>query len=164
MSAPRRLMGLDVGSRRVGIAIGDELGIVATPIGFIQPGPQDRAEFTNLVERHGITELIVGIPRTMSGTVGPQAKEVRAYANALALDLNLPLTYWDERLTTVIAERNLISSGRSRQQRRAEIDAAAAAVMLQGYLDFQAGQIRRNAGTDSAILDEVADPHDRDRE
>jgi putative Holliday junction resolvase len=157
-------MGLDIGSRRVGVAIGDELGIVATPVGFVQPGPQDRAEFMKVIELHGITELVVGIPRTMSGTVGPQAKEVRGYANALARDLKLPLTYWDERLTTVIAERNLISSGRSRQQRREEIDAAAAAVMLQGYLDYLAAQTRPMSGTDSAILDEIADPHDRGRE
>jgi putative Holliday junction resolvase len=136
-------MGLDVGSRRVGVAISDELGIVASPVGFIQPGPNDRTEFAKLVRAHGVTRLIVGIPKNMAGKEGPQAKDVRAYAEALAADLNLPLTYWDERFTTIIAERNLISGGRSRQQRRTEIDAAAAAVMLQGYLDHQATQRRR---------------------
>src|SRR6476620_7516569 len=122
MMAIERLMGLDIGSHRIGVAIGDELGIVATPVGFV-----------------------VGIPRSMSGKEGPQAKEVRAYATALASDLKLPLTFWDERLTTVIAERSLISGGRNRQQRKAEIDAAAAAVMLQGYLDHQA-MLRRQGG------------------
>jgi putative Holliday junction resolvase len=136
-------MGLDIGSRRIGVAIADELGIVASPVGFVQPGPDDRADFENLVRKNGITHLIVGIPRNMAGKEGPQAKEVRAYAEALAADLGLPLTYWDERFTTIIAERNLISGGRSRQQRRTEIDAAAAAVMLQGYLDHQASQRRR---------------------
>jgi putative Holliday junction resolvase len=74
----------------------------------------------------------------MSGKEGPQAAEVRKYANALARDLRLPITYWDERLTSVIAERSLISGGRNRAQRKQEIDAAAAAVMLQGFLDSQA--------------------------
>ena len=164
MNTPNRLMGLDIGSRRIGVAISDELGIVATPIGYIKPGPGDRNTFANLIHTHRITELIVGIPRTMSGKEGPQAKEVRAYAKALADDLDMPLTYWDERLTTVIAERNLISGGRSRQQRREEIDAAAAAVMLQGYLDYRTAQSRRVSDADSAILDRTRDRHDRGRE
>lgn len=164
MSVYRRLMGLDVGSRRIGVAISDELGIVASPVGFVQPGPNDRAEFRSLIERHRITELIVGLPRTMTGGDGPQAREVRAYAEALAEDLDMPLTYWDERFTTTIAERSLISNRRSREQRRREIDAAAAAVMLQGYLDFQATQARQGAAVDSAILGESADSRDRGRE
>ena len=154
-------MGLDVGSRRVGVAISDELGIVASPVGFVQPGPNDRAEFEKLVRVHGIARLIVGIPRNMAGKEGPQAKEVRAYATSLASDLELPLTYWDERFTTIIAERNLISGGRNRQQRRTEIDAAAAAVMLQGYLDHQASQRRRDAPEDSAIFGRIGEPEDQ---
>ena len=82
--------------------------------------------------------------------IGPTPTSVRrscrsSYATALAADLNIPLTFWDERLTTVIAERSLISGGRTRQQRKGEIDAAAAAVMLQGYLDHQAMQRRRES-------------------
>ena len=107
--AIERLMGLDIGSHRIGVAIGDELGIVATPVGFVRPGPSDRTAFVDLIRRHQATRLVVGIPRSMSGKEGPQAKEVRAYATALASDLKLPLTFWDERLTTVIAERSLIS-------------------------------------------------------
>jgi putative Holliday junction resolvase len=133
-----RFLGLDVGSRRVGVAVGDELGIVASPVGFVQPGPHDRAEFRSLVTRFGITHLVAGIPKNMSGKEGPQAVDVRNYMNALARDLDLPVTYWDERLTSVIAERSLISSGRNRNQRKSEIDAAAAAVMLQGFLDNRA--------------------------
>jgi len=145
MMAIERLMGLDIGSHRIGVAIGDELGIVATPVGFVRPGPSDRTAFVDLIRRHQATRLVVGIPRSMSGKEGPQAKEVRAYATALASDLKLPLTFWDERLTTVIAERSLISGGRNRQQRKAEVDAAAAAVMRQGYLDHQA-MLRRQGG------------------
>jgi putative Holliday junction resolvase len=130
-----RVLGLDIGSRRIGVAVSDELLIVATPVGFVQPGARDRDEFKAIVDRYGIGQLVAGIPKNMSGKEGPQAADVRKYANALARDLALPITYWDERLTSVIAERSLISGGRSRTQRKQEIDAAAAAVMLQGYLD-----------------------------
>lgn len=143
MTSGERLLGLDIGTRRVGVAVSDELGIVATPVGFVQPGPDDRAAFRELVARYNVEALVVGIPRTMSGKEGPQAADVRKYANALARDLDLPIHYWDERLTSVIAERSLISGGRSRAQRRVEIDAAAAAVMLQGYLDHEAGRRAR---------------------
>src|SRR4029079_11748648 len=103
MMATERLVGLDIGSRRIGVAIGDELGIVASPVGFVQPGPSDRSAFEDLIRQHRVTRLVVGIPRSMAGKEGPQAKEVRSYATALAADLDVPLTFWDERLTTVIA-------------------------------------------------------------
>ena len=153
MMLGRRLLGIDVGTVRIGTAVSDELGIVATPIGFVSRGARDRAEFAKLVERYAIGGLIAGIPKGMSGKEGPQAQDVRAYSNALAKDLGLSLVYWDERLTTVIAERSLISGGRNRQQRRDEIDAAAAAVMLQGYLDNQASSARREREASSGILD-----------
>lgn len=139
MSVNPRLLGLDIGMVRIGVAVGDELGIIATPIGFVARGSDDRAAFRKLVDQYRIGGLVAGIPRGLSGREGPQSKDVRGYADSLARDLDLPLEYWDERLTTVIAERDLVSRGRSRQQRKTEIDSAAAAVMLQGYLDRQAG-------------------------
>src|SRR5688572_22955833 len=142
MTDRRRLLGLDVGTVRIGVAVSDELGIIATPLDFVARGPQDRSAFRKLVDRYQIGGLVAGIPRGLSGREGPQAQDVRGYTNALARDLDLPLVYWDERLTTVIAERSLITGGRSRQQRRAEVDSMAAAVMLQGYLDRQASQRR----------------------
>jgi putative Holliday junction resolvase len=157
-------MGLDLGARRIGVAISDELGIVATPVGYVTAGAGEQGQLAALVKTHGITGLVVGIPRTMSGAEGPQAKEVRTAAGNLAGALDLPLAFWDERLTTVIAERSLISGGRSRQQRREEIDAVAAAVMLQGYLDRRAVQLRTAGAGDSAILGEVTHPDDRDGE
>jgi putative holliday junction resolvase len=134
MNGPR-LLGLDVGMRRIGAAIGDDLGIIATPIGFVERGPKDRVQFRAMIERYSVGGLIAGIPRGLSGAEGIQARDVRGYTNQLAKELGLTVIYYDERLTTVIAERQLISGGRSRSQRRLEIDAAAAAVMLQGYLD-----------------------------
>ena len=146
MSVGQRLLGLDVGTVRIGVAVSDELGIIATPIGFVPRGPADRAAFRALVDRYRIGGLVAGIPRGLSGREGPQAQDVRGYADSLARELGLPLFYWDERLTTVIAERSLISGGRNRQQRKTEIDSAAAAVMLQGFLDRQASQRRTESG------------------
>ncbi len=132
-----RILGLDVGERRVGVAVSDQLGVVASPIGYIPRGPGDRDTLRALIERYVVTRLVVGLPRGLSGREGPQAADVRAYADELAADLGLPIEYWDERLTTAIAERSLIESGTRRKQRRERVDAVAAAIMLQDYLDAQ---------------------------
>lgn len=142
-----RILALDVGSRRIGVAVSDELGILASPVGFVQRGKGDRAEFRRLVGQYQITRLVAGLPTGMSGREGPQAADVRDYADALAEDLGLPLEYWDERLTTTMAERALIASGASRARRKEQIDAVAAAMILQSYLDSprrpaRGGQIR----------------------
>ncbi|MFL5759603.1 MAG: Holliday junction resolvase RuvX [Thermomicrobiales bacterium] len=140
MSAARsqmqgRLLGLDVGGKRTGVAISDELGVLASPVGFVLRGAHDRAEFRDLVRRWSVAGLVVGLPTSLSGREGPQAAEVRAYADALAADLGLDLAYWDERLTSSMAERALIESGFRRERRRERIDAVAAALILQSYLD-----------------------------
>lgn len=139
-----RIMGLDIGGKRTGVAVADELGISASPVGFVTRGPRDREELRAIVARYGITRIVAGLPASLSGREGPQAADVRAYAEELAADLDLPLVFWDERLTSAIAERVLIDSGTSRAKRRERIDAVAAAVMLQNYLDAQAN--RRRAG------------------
>lgn len=136
-------MGLDVGGKRTGVAVSDDLGIIATPVTFVQRGERDRVAFREIVERYGITRIVAGLPTNMSGTEGPQAQETRDYAEALAADLDLPLDYWDERLTSAIAERRMIEAGVRRNQRKERIDAIAAAVMLQGYLDAQSNFRRR---------------------
>jgi putative holliday junction resolvase len=138
-------MGLDVGGRRIGVAVGDELGLVAAPVGFVERGPRDRQQFRALVDRFGVTAIVAGLPAALSGREGPQAADVRAYATALAADLRLPLEFWDERFTTAIAERSLITSGMRRDKRKERIDAVAAAVMLQGYLDAAANRRRRGS-------------------
>lgn len=141
-----RIMGLDIGSVRTGVAVADELGIMASPVGFVARGARDREELRGLIARYGITRLVVGLPAGMSGREGPQAADVRSYAEALAGDLELPLTYWDERLTSAMAERALIAGGTRRAKRREQIDAVAAAIMLQNYLDAEANRRRRNQG------------------
>jgi putative Holliday junction resolvase len=129
------VLGLDVGGKRIGVAVSDELGTIASPVGFVARGAGDRREFRTLLGRYGAAKLVAGLPAGLSGREGPQAADARAYAEALAHDLDVPLEFWDERLTTAIAERSLIASGTRRDKRRERVDAVAAAVMLQSYLD-----------------------------
>lgn len=136
-------MGLDVGGKRTGVAVSDELGMIATPITYVLRGNRDRDEFRGLITRFSITKIVAGLPANLSGQEGHQAEKARAYADALAADLELPLDYWDERLTSTIAERRMVESGMRREQRKERIDSIAAAVMLQGYLDAAANFRRR---------------------
>ena len=139
-------MGLDVGGRRIGVAVSDETWLIATPLRYVERGPRDRAELRRLAAEYGVGRLVVGLPTGLSGREGPQAAEVRAYAEALAADLGLPLDYWDERLTSAIAERTLIAAGTRRADRRERIDAVAAAVILQDYLDAARHRAARRGG------------------
>jgi len=139
-----RLLGLDIGSKRIGVAISDELGMLASPVAMVLRGRNDRAEFRALVAEWKPDKLVAGLPTGLSGREGPQAAETRVYADALAAELGLPLDYWDERLSSAVAERSLIESGVRRDKRKEKIDAMAAAVMLQGYLDNQRFRNRNN--------------------
>ncbi len=142
----RRIMALDVGGRRIGVAVSDETRLIATPLRYVLRGRRDHAAIRSLVETWDVERLVVGMPTGLSGREGPQAAEVRAYAERLAAALNLPLEYWDERLTTTIAEQALISVGTRRAKRREQIDAVAAAVILQSYLDAARHRERRATG------------------
>jgi len=137
-----RYLGLDIGSKRIGIAVSDELGIMASPVSYVLRGGGEMAAFQDLVRRYEPVRLVAGLPSGMSGHEGPQAREVRTYTDSLAQQLGIELVYWDERLTTLIAEKALIASGARRDKRREQIDALAAAVMLQSYLDSQANKRR----------------------
>jgi len=139
-----RLLGLDIGGRRIGVAISDELGVIASPVAMVPRGPNVARELRDLVAKYGAIGLIAGLPVGMSGREGPQAADIRAYTDAIATDVGLPLEYWDERLTTSIAERSLIASGTRRDKRKQQVDAVAAAVILQSYLDHQRWSSGRN--------------------
>ena len=136
-----RVLALDVGGKRIGVAVSDESRAIASPLRYVTRGQRDRADLRLLATEWNAELLVVGLPTGMSGREGPQAAEVRAYAEPLAVALGLPLDYWDERLTTAIAERMLIESGVRRAARRERIDAVAASIILQDYLD--AARIRR---------------------
>ena len=131
-----RVMALDVGERRVGVAVSDPSGTLATPHTVIQRSSKakDFAAVARLVSELDIERVVVGLPLTLDGEMGPQARRVTRYAHALAETLDVPLEFHDERYSTVTAGELLIMSGR---KSRVPIDAAAAAVILQDYLESQ---------------------------
>lgn len=143
MSSGERLLGLDIGGRRIGVAVSDELGMIASPVGMIDRQGDVAAQLRKLVADYGASRLVAGLPVGLSGREGPQAEETREIADALAAEVGLPLEYWDERLTTSIAEQTLIAQGTRREKRKQKIDAVAAAVILQGYLDNQRWKANR---------------------
>lgn len=137
-----RAMGLDVGVRRVGVAIADELDMISSPLTTVLRRDGDLVELRDLAIAKGVDRLVVGIPTGLSGREGPQAAVVREFADALvaAVGPDIQVDFWDERLTTAVAERVLRESGNRRHRRKGDVDAVAAAVILQGYLD--AGRAR----------------------
>lgn len=140
-----RTMGLDVGERRIGMAIADELGMIASPIGVVQRGEGDMQRIleTALTQNAGV--IVIGLPTGLSGREGPQAATVRAFAEKLAKESHdsLEIVFWDERLTSAMAERSLDAQGRKKNRRTGEIDAIAAALILQGYLDAERNSFRQ---------------------
>lgn len=134
-----KYLALDVGDRRIGVAIGGSDLRIATPIDVIERRTleQDTHAFTEIAAKYSVDQLIVGLPRNMDESVGPQAESVRAYAEKIARALSLPLTLWDERLTTIDASARIASTGAHGKKSRRTLDAIAASVILQDYLDSQ---------------------------
>ncbi|HHW03476.1 MAG TPA: Holliday junction resolvase RuvX [Thermoanaerobacterales bacterium] len=134
-----RILGLDVGDKKIGVAVSDELGVTAQGIGVIirQDLNQDLKKIEELIKQYNIGKVIVGLPRNMNGTLGPQGDSVKKFGEALKKDSGIELGYWDERLTTVEAERSLIDADISRRKRKNVIDKVAAVLILQGYLNYR---------------------------
>lgn len=132
-----RTLALDVGERRVGVAVSDPLGLLARPLDVItrRSKREDFEAIARLVEEQEASRVVVGHPLSMDGQPGPQAQRVERYAAALAEHLDVPVILWDERLSTVEAERLLRESGETSREFRSRVDAVAAAVILQSYLD-----------------------------
>ena len=131
-----RALGLDVGDRRIGLALSDPTGMLASPFGFVERGPSDIADILRVAEENKVAEIVVGLPLSMSGSSGAQAGKVRTFIRDLKSQTDLPIRTVDERLSTVQAQGMLRQSGRRRQRDRGQLDAAAAAVILQAYLDY----------------------------
>ena len=142
MSKKISALGLDVGSKRVGVAGCDGLGMMATGLTTIARSSFERdiAQLKSLVEEREVEVLVVGLPYTMDGSVGFQAKQVQKYAQRVALALNLPLEYVDERLTSFQAEQLMLSENISPSQNKALIDRKAAALILQQWLETRRNQ------------------------
>ena len=135
-----RILGLDVGERRIGVAIADESVRVALPITIVErrEPSADLDAIARLVQEQEAEAVVIGLPISLNGSLGPQAQAVKAFGQELAARLALPIEYWDERLSTVEAERRLADAGRRGPKAKARRDAAAAAIVLQSYLDSQA--------------------------
>jgi putative holliday junction resolvase len=136
---PGRVMALDLGSKRIGIALSDPTRILASPFTTIHATPRPRAiaQIRQLLTDQHVTELVVGLPLTMSGEHGMQAKLVQSFVDELRIDLTIPLHLLDERLTSVAAERMMQDLGMRPEQRKAKIDEVAASIILQDFLDSQ---------------------------
>lgn len=135
--AGKRLLGLDLGAKRIGVALSDPLGVTAQGLTVLprRGGVQDLQEIKTLVEKYQVEAVVIGLPRRLSGEVGPEAQAALDFAAALREYLSIPVHTWDEWLTTVQAERLLLSADLSRKKRRRVIDKVAAAFMLENYLE-----------------------------
>lgn len=132
-----RIMGLDVGDRTIGVAASDPLGWTAQGIETIIRTniKKDLQRLEELVKNYEVEKFVVGLPKNMNGSIGPQGEKVMEFAERLKKRFNLDIVMWDERLTTVAAEKQLIQADVSRKKRKEVIDKMAAVYILQGYLD-----------------------------
>jgi putative Holliday junction resolvase len=132
-----RILGLDHGTKRVGVAVSDELHMIALPLEYIAPEPfaDFLARLKEILREKEIELILIGMPRNMDGSYGPAALKVQEFAAALKDAVAVPLKLWDERLTTTQAQKFLIQGGMRRDKRKEKVDQTAAAILLQSYLD-----------------------------
>jgi putative holliday junction resolvase len=132
-----RIMGLDYGDRRIGVAVSDELGWTAQGIKVVEKRRDggEIEEIANIITEYNVTEIIVGLPKNMNGTIGPRGEISQQFAQTLNERFGLPVRLWDERLTTVSAERTLAEADMSWKKRKKVVDKMAAMLILQNYLD-----------------------------
>lgn len=135
---PGRVMALDVGERRIGVALSDPTRTLAAPLTTIRAEPRATAlkRIATLIHEYEVTALVIGLPLTMSGDVGPQATLVQQFADELRQVIKIPLYFVDERLTTAAAERMMLELNLKPEQRKARIDEVAASIILQDFLDL----------------------------
>lgn len=134
-----RALGLDLGTKTIGLAVTDELGLTAQGLPtWERVGPRkDVAELTRLAREYGVDRFVIGLPLNMDGSEGPRAEATKKFGATLEEATKLPVIYWDERLTTVAAQRVLLEADLSRKRRKEVIDQVAASLILQGWLDAQ---------------------------
>ena len=133
-----RIMSLDLGEKRIGVALSDELLLTAQGLCVLNSKgtEKDLVQIVALIKEHGVTHLVLGLPRNMNGSQGPMAEKVLEFGRKLAeLQPEISVEYWDERLTTTAAQRVLVEADMSRSRRRAVVDKVAAGFILQGYMD-----------------------------
>jgi len=129
-----RILGVDHGRKRIGLAISDETGVVATPVGYVT----SVAELLRVATERGAGRIVVGLPKRLDGTASEQTEHTQKFLETLRVTTKLPVESWDERLTSRQAERVLIEGNVRRRDRREKIDQLAAQILLQSYLDAHA--------------------------
>ena len=139
-----RLLALDVGDERIGVAISDESATLARPCEVLErvPGPASFLRIAEIVRTQSVVRIIVGLPLLEDGTQGKQVASTEAYVRGLARHVDVPITLWDERYTTAAARDLMGEAGRPRRKGRAQLDAVAAAVILQDYISEQTEDAR----------------------
>jgi putative holliday junction resolvase len=137
-----RVLGIDHGEARIGLAVSDELGMLAHPLETIhlRDTPDALTRIAAICERDRIAAIILGLPRNMNGTYGPAAEKIRAFAEKLRARVTCEVKLWDERLSSAAAQRSLHEAGRTVKNSREIIDQVAAQIILQSWLDSQAMQ------------------------
>lgn len=135
----KRILGLDVGDKRIGVAVSDAFGWTAQAVKVINRDSleKDVAELQKIIETYAVEEIVVGLPKNMDGSMGERAIRTTLYSEQLNEALQLPVVLWDERLSTVAATRTLLEADLSRHKRKQVIDKLAAVIILQGYLDLK---------------------------
>ena len=132
-----RILALDHGTKRIGVAVSDELKMIAQPLEFIpaEPFAKFLERLKEIMREREVEMILIGLPRNMDGSYGPAALKVQEFVAALRDAITIPIQTWDERLTSAQAQRFLIQGGVRRQQRKEKVDKTAAAILLQSYLD-----------------------------
>jgi putative holliday junction resolvase len=135
----RRILGLDVGEKTLGIAVSDELGLTAQGVTVRRRSSwaDDRVFLRDLLARYDVEAIVVGLPKNMDGSLGPQARKTLAFVERLQQACAVPVLVWDERLTTQVAERVLLEANTTRHRRKQVRDRLAAQLILQSYLDWR---------------------------
>ena len=137
MGKTGRILAIDYGEKRIGVAISDIMGIIAQPLDTIQRKDyeEDLKNIKNIIKQNSVVEVVIGLPKNMDGRLGDSAMKIVHFVSQLRKAIDLPIRVWDERLTTAESEKLLIESDVSRKKRRKKIDKIAASLILQGYLE-----------------------------
>jgi len=134
-----RILGLDVGSKTVGVAISDELGWTAQGIETIKINEEEEEygfeRIGQIIKEYAVSKIVIGLPKNMNGSIGPRGEASQLFGKKLEETFQIPVVFWDERLTTMAAERVLLEADMSRKKRKKVIDKMAAVMILQGYLN-----------------------------
>ena len=132
-----RSLGLDIGDKRIGVALSDPQSILASPLTIIDRGDESQGieAIVGVINQYQVGQIVVGLPRSMDGSIGKQAEKVEAFVQKLCCHTEVPVEFRDERLTTVSAKRLMQDASTKKTRRKARDDAVAATLILQGYLD-----------------------------